>query len=351
MSNGESQRSALAEPRAADDTLRSQQRKIYRRYLATMATLLVLLSIPPAVTLVWFGVLTGAILLPEEMGVAQNDDTSVVAMPFDLRYWAALKIPRIAKEQPEIVSIGSSRSMEIRNAMFAPYKFYNASLTAWTLDQEITMIDQITRVSRPRIIIVSLDYFMFTNRYADAMARERTMIFGNDWRYRLRSCANLAREFWRRPAFIGELREDWRLGNVPVKSGAVTLLGIDAIRGKTGFRFDGSTLLPSGTYAQAPNQTAANEGLIRAVNGGPSIDHRQYQALERLAEVARKHGVTLVAIQLPILKASVDVLDNDMSYHYYSGVWREFESSEFRKKLDDLGIIILRPKPRSSERR
>ena len=308
------------------------------RYLGVVIAVFALLSILPVALLTWFGFLTGAILLPEEMGAAQNGDPSIVAEPFSLRYWAALKIPRIAREQPEIVLVGSSRGMELRSAMFAPYKFYNASLTAWTLDQEITMIDLIMQVSKPRIIILGVDYFMFTNRYVDAMARERTMIFGNGWRYRFRSCANLAREFWKRPALVGELFEDWRRGNVPVKSGAVTLLGLDAIRGPTGFRFDGSMLLPRGSYAQARNLIAANEELIHAVNGGPFIDKRQYEALQRLAAIGRERGVTLIAVQWPIFKATVGVLDNDSNYHYYSGVWREFESADFRETIDGLGV-------------
>ena len=260
VSVGEHNSTALTEPGAKADAPRPRPRSHYMRYLGVVIAVFALLSILPVALLTWFGFLTGAILLPEEMGAAQNGDPSIVAEPFSLRYWAALKIPRIAREQPEIVLVGSSRGMELRSAMFAPYKFYNASLTAWTLDQEITMIDLIMQVSKPRIIILGVDYFMFTNRYVDAMARERTMIFGNGWRYRFRSCANLAREFWKRPALVGELFEDWRRGNVPVKSGAVTLLGLDAIRGPTGFRFDGSMLLPRGSYAQARNLIAANEG-------------------------------------------------------------------------------------------
>jgi hypothetical protein len=311
------------------------------RYLATLTAVFVVLSAAILVPLMWIGFLTGALLLPEEMGAAQSHDPNIVAEPFSLRYWAALKIRRIAKDQPEIVSIGSSRGMAMRSAMFTPYKFYNASLTAWTLDQEIIMIDQITQVSKPRVIIIGIDYFMFTNRYADAMARERTMIFGNGWRYRYESCLNLLREFWSRPTVVAKLIEDWWHGKFPIKSDAVTLLGIDAIRGITGFRFDGSMLLPRATYAQAPKNTAANEGLLQAAPGGPSIDTRQYQALERLAAFGRQRGITLVAIQFPILKATVDFLDNDKSYHNDSGIWREFEGVQMGKMMKDLGFIFF----------
>ncbi len=338
VSVGEDNSPTCAEPQSKAGALHSERRSHYIRYLSVVVAIFALLSVMPAVTLTWLGFVTGAALLPEEMAAAQNSDPSIVALPFDLRSWAALKLPRISAEQPEIVLIGSSRGMEIRSAMFAPYKFYNASLTAWTLDQEATMIDMITHASKPKIVIVGMDYFMFTDRYADTMARERTMIFGNGWRYRFKSCLNLVREFWKRPALAAELLENWQRGNVPVKSGVVTLFGIDAIRGVTGFRFDGSTQVPLSTYDLAPNQLAANLGVLQAVNGGPSIDKRQYDALQRVAAIGRERGVTVVAIQWPIFKATVDILDNDASYRYYSGVWREFESADFRKIIDDLGV-------------
>jgi hypothetical protein len=319
-------------------TVKSQS---VRGYLTTLIAVFVLLSALILFPLIRIGFMTGAILLPEEMGAVQNGDPSIVAEPFNLRYWAALKIPRIAKDQPEIISIGSSRGMEIRSAMFAPYKFYNASLTAWTLDQEITMIDQITQVSKPRVIIVGIDYFMFTDQYADAMARERTMVFGNGWRYRYQSCINLLREFWNRPPLFAELLEDWYREKFPIRRDSLTLLGVDAIRGTTGFRFDGSMLLPRGTYEQAPRKLTANEGIIQAAPGAPEIDARQYQALERLAAFGRQRGVTLVAVQLPIFKATIDFLDNDPSYHNYAGIWRDFESPEMRKRMQDLGIIFF----------
>jgi hypothetical protein len=311
------------------------------RYLAVVLGVFAPISAILLCAVVWLGSLSGAILLPEEMGAEQNADPAIVALPFHLRYWAALKLPRIAEEQPEIVSIGSSRGMELRSAMFAPYKFYNASLSAWTVDQEITMVDRITQVARPRIIIVGLDYFMFQGQYARDMARERTMRFANGWWFRHESLGNMMREFWNQPALLADLIDSWRIGNIPIRSGTVKLLGLDAIRGVTGFRFDGSMLLPQSYYASAPAQIAANKGVIDATLGGPAIDPEQYDALERLAAVGRQRGIKLAAIQFPMLKTTVDYLDYNPAYHDFAGVWREFESAQMRERLEKLGFIFF----------
>jgi hypothetical protein len=112
---------------------------MYARYLKTFSSAAAAVALCLFAFAVWIGEKSGAAMLPEEamlaedMGTVQSGDANIVAEPFDLRYWAAMKIRRIAHDQPEVVSIGSSRSHGMGSAMFKPYRFYNASLTAWTL--------------------------------------------------------------------------------------------------------------------------------------------------------------------------------------------------------------------------
>ena len=51
-------------------------------------------------------------MLPEDMGAVQSLNAEIVVEPFDLHYWAAMKIQRIAYDQPEVVSIGLSRGTQ-----------------------------------------------------------------------------------------------------------------------------------------------------------------------------------------------------------------------------------------------
>jgi len=61
------------------------------------------------------------------------------------------------------------------------------SLTAWTLKQVIEMVDRITSVSKPRVIIIGIDYSMLIDQLAATLNAERTMQFENGVRYRYRS--------------------------------------------------------------------------------------------------------------------------------------------------------------------
>jgi hypothetical protein len=282
----------------------------------------------------WFGGKTGATMLPEEMGIVQSEKPEIVVEPFDLKYWAAMKIQRIAHDQPEVVSIGSSRGHQMRSAMLKPYRFYNASLTAWTIKQEIEMVDRITTVSKPRVIIVGLDYSMLVAQFAAAMNSERTMQFDNGLRYRYRSSVSALKMITSQPALLSAI---WnKKGENPPH-----FLGLHAFQTSTGFRFDGSRMLPRAVYQAAPNYLARNVGQIDAVPGAPHADPGQLSELDKLAKLARERGVLLVAIQYPIYKVSVDYLDSEPSYRFSSGVWREFQSDEMQTRLRKLGIIFF----------
>lgn len=75
--------------------------------------------------------------------------------------------------------------------------------------------------------------------------------------------------------------------------------------------------------------------------GGTKLDASQIMALEKLAALGHERGVTLVAIQLPMLKAVTDYLDSDVSYHAQAGTWRAFQSARMMETFDKLGIAFF----------
>jgi len=308
------------------------------RYLAIVFGALLLLSAAAVGALEYVGIASDSIALPRRMAQQQSVDRLTLVLPGDLRYWAAFKLAHIAEASPEVVLVGSSRAGQVRSAMFKPYEFYNASFTAWSVGQLTEMVDQITRVSRPRIIIVALDYFMFTDVYATSVKDQRSMHFNNDLRYQYESVFSFIKALTDRPSTFQDFIYPRLLGHDTATLDGLKLIGIDAINNKAGFRFDGSFLYATGLLASAPQRTKENKGLIEAAPGGPRIDLQQMRELEKLATLASERGVQLIGVQFPILKASVDFLNNDQSYHYYSGVWREFESPAMTDRLGELGI-------------
>ncbi|KQZ01899.1 hypothetical protein ASD45_14340 [Pseudolabrys sp. Root1462] len=308
------------------------------RYLTIIAVLVAALVGGSIGALEYIGIASGSIRLPAVAGKEQIRQPDTIVLPGDLRYWAAYKLPIIAAQNPEIVVVSSSRAGQMRSAMFKPYRLYNASFTSWNLEQMFQMVDRITRVSKPRTIIVEIDYFMFSDAYEKSVGEQRAMYFDNEWRFRYDSFFNFIRLMTSRPALLKNYVLPRLSGEEPAKLDGMRLIGIDAMATQAGFRVDGSYRYPTGLIASATDQTKNNRGLIESVPGAPHIDARQMAALERLAALARDRGVKLVAMQLPYLKASVEFLNNDPGYRPYAGLWREFESEAMSRKFEQLGI-------------
>lgn len=285
------------------------------------------------------GQVSGGTVLPKSMAAAQAGNPDLVVLPPDIRHWAALKIPRIAHEQPEVLVIGTSRLNQVRSAMFKPYSFYNASLTAWTLDQIRAVLDHATRVAKPRVAIIGLDYFMFIDGYTRSFAQQRDMYYDNDMRIKYQLTLNLIRSLYKYPDLRRQVA-DILGGQKPMGPDGMQLLGLDAIRGQYGFRWDGSFVNQRGNEIYAPQRTSDRSILMDNFYspGAARIDDTQLAALDKLAALGRERGVMLVAVQFPMLKTVVDYLDADPSYHAQAGAWREFQSPVMAERFDRLGI-------------
>jgi hypothetical protein len=72
-----------------------------------------------------------------------------------------------------------------------------------------------------------------------------------------------------------------------------------------------------------------------------SIDGQEWRNLEELARLCRDNDISLVAVQFPMAEKTVKFLENDAGYWHYSGVWREFETADFARKVSELGITFF----------
>jgi hypothetical protein len=89
-----------------------------RRYLAVMlAGLIVMLALLSAVV-TWLGQRTGSTTSFARIVERQREDPALIALPFNLRYWAMYQLESVALHKPEIVYISSSRAGEFREQMF-----------------------------------------------------------------------------------------------------------------------------------------------------------------------------------------------------------------------------------------
>jgi hypothetical protein len=314
-----------------------------RKEIETFVRFLVFVAVlPPALLAVAFfavGWKVAAIGPPRSLAQSQQENPKLILEPTGgISQYAAYKLARIKELQPDIIYVGQSRCSQFRSAMFKPYSFYNACLTSWTLDQVREFIERMAAVAKPSIVIVELDYFMFTKEYKAAWTINGTMDFEPDtFVTGINATLSLAEAHPRDllaslvyPKVVTDLDTGFQLS------------GFDSIRAKKGFRFDGSYLYPPlYRVGGIDRMEDAVRKFIASVHGGTGLDPRQVEALSRLAATASKVGVKLVGIQLPIYASAVAYLDTDPAYHPYAGVWRAFQSDETRQMLERLGITFF----------
>jgi hypothetical protein len=253
-----------------------------------------------------------------------------VFLPFDLRYNGPFKLDRVLQTRPDVLCISSSRAGTLAAPMFAPYRFYNMSFTAWTTEQIADMFERATRNSPPRVAIISIDYFLFTDDWERGYSGTRTQIYGHSWNYLKSSIADFARTYVKRPeAFSDYLKAP------------TAFIGTQSILGHEGFRSDGSYIYSPAHIADSRLRNLTAAMLVNSMPGAPTISERQKEPLVRMARLAQQRGIKLVGIQLPYIRVGVDYLDHNEAYQHSAGVWRDFESVQTREWLKSLGITFF----------
>jgi hypothetical protein len=141
-----------------------------------------------------------------------------------------------------------------------------------------------------------------------------------------------------------EAMPSYLFGRAREPANGLELFGPAAIARQQGFRSDGSLLSDPETRAEAPVNNHLLARIFAAVQDGDGArpGAAQMQALREIGELGRQRNLTLVGIQLPIIKAAVDVLDSDKDWNEYRavdrGTWRLLRSAEMRRNLQAMGI-------------
>lgn len=230
------------------------------------------------------------------------------------------KLARVLDLKPEIVVFGPSRANAFRAPFFAPYSFFNAGLTAWTFDQYRRFLELVTREGyAPRALVFNMDYWMFSSGFdhywVDRFDEHPTT-----------HVADLLR--------VGaELREEprrlWR--RLPTAGNAHGLL---AVLSGDGFAADGSMVGPPGT---PDPQRLIDDGTAAGVPPVVLSDHiapEQVEKFEQFVALAKAKQVALIGIQLPYYAKILDGLNGNPQ----AGIWREFESAEWRQRFTAAGV-------------
>ena len=310
------------------------------RYVAIVIALFVAAFIPLLVVLEWAGWRLGA-TIPLSTIASEQSQTERVVWLGSFKDYAPYKLERIKRVQPEVLLVGSSRCGQARAQMFRPYVAYNACLTAWPLTHVVDFIDRATRVAKPRIVIVALDYFLFGDFLAEAWQKERTMDFSqglDSHRRKLHDVADFViRNNGDRDAILAAVTAPQ---TEPVDGNR--LVGTEAIRGKFGFRQDGSVMVAP-PYRRIADETLSRgpQYVTSSFPGAPQLSERQFGEIERLSRRAHERQFQVIAIQYPFLESAAAFLDTNESYWPYSGIWRDLKSEQTANRFARLGISFF----------
>lgn len=317
-----------------------------RELLAFLRSLVLLVLLPAALLagfILILGWRIGATLSPVQIAAMQHDNPKLL-WAADGQYYGPLKTTRITQEQPEVIAVGDSRCSQIRSAMFKPYSFHNGCLTAWTFSQIRNILDMATRQAHPRVMIFTLDYFMFSDKYVENWAEKAGMDYGWTDRNFLNGLISTGGTFKAYPWTMIKQMPAYLFGRKIDEIDSYELLGLTAIRARAGFRQDGSMLYDPVTRANSTNNNNDLSHILAQVpvGSGARMSARQIDELRSLAELAKERGVTLVGLQLPIIKEAVDVLDAGKPYNQWAGpdaaIWKAFMSDDTRALFRKLGI-------------
>jgi hypothetical protein len=307
------------------------------RYLAFVLALATVIFAPVFGAIEWAGWRLGATVPLSTIAREQQKNHKLLWLG-GFKDYAPYKLERLKLVQPEILLVGSSRCGQAREQVFRPYKTYNACLTAWPLDHVVDFIDRATSESKPRVVIVALDYFLFGDWLAGVWRKQRVMDYVQGIDSHRRKLHDV---------FDFAMHTNWNLDAIrtalsrpefePIDNNR--LIGTEAIRGKFGFRDDGSIFVFPG-YRQASAETLAHavQYVTSSFPGGSHLSDVQFEQIVRLSQLAKARGFTVVAIQFPIFKSATDFLDTDEIYQPLAGLWRELRSDAAAQRFADLGV-------------
>lgn len=243
-----------------------------------------------------------------------------------------MKIDIVSKLRPEILAAGNSRVSQFRAEMFKPYTFYNISNIIQTWEQQNRAFDALPADYRPRVMIFTLDFFMFS-KDAEPTWEDGNVNPHEDMTLRthlidLRSFFTAISE---RPWLLFMPARD-RIHGRPA-------LGVLPIVDGSGFRIDGSQNY--GLYFRKPYSRANPQSLVddTKIGGVPLFldsapDPAQIKKFEAFVAKVRARGIQPIGVTSPFFAGVI----KKMSASSELGLWRTFESDAMRRYFEGLGI-------------
>jgi hypothetical protein len=243
--------------------------------------------------------------------------------------YAYFKLARVARERPDVLVIGDSRSGQFRSVMFRPYSCYNLSRVSWPIETLTDLLRHLPAGYAPKVIVLNLDFMMFNPSYT-GFSTNATPVFGPPNHFH--ALWDIFRELWANPALICASSQ----GHFPGE----TLMGLSAHVSEGGFRKDGSEMWAVWRikdFGRDPEAMKALEPKFVLFSHGDAMGTREKAKFEEFISLAHSMGSTVIGIQMPIYGPVVRTIEQDPK----CGILNDFRAHVAGGYFDRLGVIFF----------
>ncbi len=260
---------------------------------------------------------------PARQILALHEDKQRLSMivPAYSDYWSLLKLQAVRRRKPEVIALGTSRIMQMREHYFHS-SFYNASRAVSDLSHFRVFLNVLSREQLPRVWIITLDPQFFNSKwvwssrqklfYKPAFWKEAIYSLGNNW-------VKVYHDYF---------SNKFNLGMLHPKNESIRKVGLTAIILERGFINDGSFYYLGDIKRTEKNQDFSAQKLfsegfeaIRAREGvfltANRISQRRIKILEDFLMEAKRRGIHVVAY-IPPFAPSIyqDIIKYKTDYGY-----------------------------------
>ena len=243
---------------------------------------------------------------------------------------AAYKYEGYRQRRPEVVAIGTSRAMQIRDYFFTK-PFYNLGGLVQGQSQAFALIDQLIIKHPPKMIIFAVDFWTFCSQKKEFLPFIRPTGTFHDGQgnpsdplllIRLLAEGSLSSEDLKQIAV--------RLFNPPKR--ALPRTGISALLRDGGFGPDGSlyNLLSTKSTNTLSDIGARSQIQIKALNLGKgrfppncTVSNEGLSHLTMLGTELANQGINLIVIAPPITSALLKAVKKSPAANTYMSQWRQ----------------------------
>lgn len=230
-----------------------------------------------------------------------------------------LKLRTIQERRPQIIALGSSRTMQFRSKFFKPSVFYNAGGGARIPEHFEEFLKRIPQGREPKVMIIGLDHIFFNPRWS---AHDELMDFKKFY-----SKTNI-QEIW----ITGRTRiiQDYLSGKFTLREllakpqNAQTKIGLLALIDNSGIINDGSHYYgkfisnPQGDEDYGSKATLGKIAVgARHYEYSDAISAEAIEAVQRFLDDCKERGITVIGFLPPFTHTVYEALTERQEHYPY----------------------------------